>query len=163
MKMMRMMKMRLLRFLAMTGTALLLGVAVQAQILKPAKWVFSAVPIKGKTGLYEVRMAATVDKGWHIYSQSTPEGGPSPTVVKFKPNPLVLLGGKVKEVGTMKKKYEEAFGVEVWSYDGKVEFVQVVKLKKPGATKLSGSVEFMVCNEEQCLPPEEVEFDIPLK
>jgi hypothetical protein len=142
----------------------LLNIAVQAQILKPVKWTFISSPIKGKAGIYEVKMTAVIDKGWHIYSQSTPQGGPEPTVVKIKPNPLLLLGGKVKELGRLHKDTSQEFGVDVWSYDGKVEFVQIVKLKKQGVkTNLSGTVEFMVCDENQCLPPEEVEFNIPLK
>ncbi len=142
----------------------LLNIAVQAQILKPVKWSFSAMPVKGKAGMYEVKLTTVIDKGWHIYSQHTPEGGPSPTVIKFKPNPLFLLGGKVKELGKLHKKASQEFGVDVWSYDGKVEFVQIVKLKKSGVkTSISGTVEFMVCDAQQCLPPEEVEFNIPLK
>lgn len=142
----------------------LLGLVVQAQILKPIKWFFTAAPVKGKIDIYEVKITAEIDKGWHIYSQSTPEGGPAPTVIKFKPNPLVLLGGKVKELGKLHKEASQEFGVEVWSYDGTVSFVQIVKLKKPGLkTSLSGTVEFMVCDENQCLPPEELEFNIPLK
>jgi hypothetical protein len=142
----------------------LLGVTVQAQILKPAKWSFTALRVKGKAGMYEVHMTATIDKGWKTYSQSTPEDGPSPTVVMFKPNPLVLLGGKVKEVGELHKIDEPAFGVQVWYYKEKVDFVQVVKLKKPGVkTSLSGTVEFMVCDDHQCLPVEEIPFIVELK
>lgn len=145
----------------MIGFALL-GVAAQAQILKPVKWSFTTV--KKSTGLYEVHLIASIDKTWKIYSQSTPDGGPSPTVVKFKPNPLVLLGGKVKEVGEMHKVDEPAFGVQVFYFTDKVNFVQIVKLKKPGVkTSLSGTVEFMACDQSQCLPPEEVPFTIELK
>lgn len=114
--------------------------------------------------MFEVRMTATIDKGWKIYAQATPEGGPSPTVIKFKPNPLVLLGGKVKEVGELHKVPEPAFGVEVWYYSTKVDFVQVVKMKKPGVkTSLSGTVSFMACDATQCLPPEEVGFTVELR
>jgi DsbC/DsbD-like thiol-disulfide interchange protein len=139
----------------------LLCVAAHAQILKPLKWSFTAKKIKAD--VYEVHLTATIDQGWTTYSQTTPDGGPLPTAIKFKPNTNVLLGGKVKEVGEMKKKHEAAFGVEVFYYKDKVDFVQVVKLKKPATTLLVGTVEFMVCDKEQCLPPEEVEFSVELK
>lgn len=143
---------------------MLLGSALQAQILKPVKWSFSSVPIKGKTGMYEVHLTATIDKTWKIYSGSTPAGGPSATLVKFKPNASVLLGAKVKEIGALYKVPEPAFGVDVWYYKDKVDFVQIIKLKKPGVkTSLSGTIEFMACDAEQCLPPEEVSFKIELK
>lgn len=141
----------------------LLGIAAQAQILKPVKWSFSAVPLKGKTGMYEVHMTTTIENGWKIYSQTTPDGGPLPTKITFAKNPLVLLGGKVKEVGELHKMSEPAFGVDVFYFSNKVDFVQIVKLKKPGQkTSLSGTVVFMVCDENQCLPPDELEFNIPL-
>jgi hypothetical protein len=153
-----------MRKIVLVMVAVMLGFAVQAQILKPVKWTFTAVPVKGKVGIYEVKMTAVIEKGWHIYSQGTPDGGPSPTVIKFKPNPLLLLGGKVKEQGKLHKEASKEFGVDVWSYDTKVEFVQIVKLKKTGKkNSISGTVEFMACDENQCLPPEELEFDIPLK
>ncbi|WP_316788799.1 protein-disulfide reductase DsbD domain-containing protein [Pedobacter frigoris] len=154
---------------------LILAVVTQAQILKPVKWTFSGVPVKGKAGIYEVHMTAMIDKGWKTYSQSTPEDGPVATVVKFKPNPLVLLGGKVKEVGEMHKVHEEAFGVDVWYYKDKVDFVQVVKLKnalsphkgdlsqREREVILQGTVAFMVCDAHQCLPVEEIEFSVELK
>lgn len=151
------------KILFMLGGFVLFGTSVPAQILKPVKWNFAATPVKGKAGMFEVRMTAVIEKGWHIYSQSTPEGGLSPTVIKFKPNSNVLLGGKVKEVGEMKKKYEDVFEVEVLYFENKVEFVQVVKLKKIKPTTLSGTVEFMVCDKEQCLPVEEVGFKVELK
>lgn len=155
-----------LRILAMTGIVMgfvLLSVVAQAQILRPLKWAFSAVPVKDQAGMYEVHMTATMDKGWTTYSQNTPKGGSAPTVIKLKPNSNVLLGGKVKEVGEMKKKYEEVFEVDVLYYENKVDFVQVVKLKKIKSTTLSGTVEFMVCDKTQCMPVEEVEFEVELK
>lgn len=142
----------------------LVSVAIQAQILKPVKWDFSSVPIKGKAGVYKVSMTAVIEKGWHIYSQATPDGGPSATKVIFAKNPLVLLSEKTTEVGKLHKEHSEVFGVDIWSYDGTVTFVQVVRVKKPGVkTVLKGTVEFMACDETQCLPPEEVEFAIELK
>jgi hypothetical protein len=151
----------------------LLGVSLQAQILKPVKWSFTAAQVKGKAGMYEVHVTALIDKGWKTYSQSTPADGPSPTVIKFKPNPMVLLGGKVKEIGELHKIDEPAFGVQVFYYTGKVDFVQVVKIKALSPRKgdlsqkerivLQGTVEFMVCDASQCLPPDEVGFTVELK
>jgi hypothetical protein len=78
---------------------------------------------------------------------------------------------KVKEVGELHKVPEPAFGVDVWYYKDKVDFVQVVKVvrKNAGTLKqvqgdvLKGTVEFMACDAQQCLPPEEVEFSVQLK
>ncbi|HMJ46329.1 MAG TPA: protein-disulfide reductase DsbD domain-containing protein, partial [Ferruginibacter sp.] len=85
------------------------------------------------------------------------------TSIHFSKNPLTVLDGKIKEVGAMKKKHEKVFNVDVHYYKDKVDFVQVVKLKTNAKTSVSGTVEFMVCDEEQCLPPEEVPFKIKLQ
>ena len=91
---------------------IVLNVTVQAQILKPVKWRFTSKKVK--PNIYEIHLTASIDKGWKIYSQNTPKGGPLPTKISFAKNPLVLLGGKVKEVGEMHKVDEPAFGVQVF-------------------------------------------------
>lgn len=141
------------------GSLVLMGLTSQAQ--DPVKWTFSSKKIDDKT--YEVHLTATVQSPWTIYSQTTPEGGPLATSFTFNNNPLVILSGKVKEVGTMHKKHEEVFGVDVFYYKDKVDFVQVVKLKTKAKTNLSGKLEFMACDEEQCLPPKEVAFSVALQ
>jgi len=72
------------------------------------------------------------------------------------------LDGNVKENGKLIKKYETVFGVDVKYFSEKVDFVQVVKLKTKTKTNFSGSVEFMVCNDQQCLPPATQKFSIAL-
>jgi thiol:disulfide interchange protein DsbD len=54
------------------------------------------------------------------------------------------------------------FGVDVKYFSGKVDFVQLVKLKSKAKTNFTGSVEFMVCNDQQCLPPATQKFSIAL-
>lgn len=127
----------------------------KAQVVK---WTYSAKKVGDKT--YEVRLKAMVDEGWHIYSQSTPEGGPLPSKISFSKNPLVVLDGKVKEDGDMKVYYEPAFDVEVYAYADKVDFVQVVKLKSNAKTKVNGSVEFMACMEGKCTAPMKQPFSV---
>jgi hydroxyethylthiazole kinase-like sugar kinase family protein len=75
---------------------------------------------------------------------------------------MVVVAGEAKEVGKLNKAHEEVFGVDVVYYKDKVDFVQVVKLKSKVKTVISGTVEFMACNEEQCLPPNEIPFKIAL-
>jgi hypothetical protein len=141
---------------------LVMGITVigMAQNSDPVSWSFSAKKIADKT--YEVHLTATIASPWHMYSQNSPEGGPLPTKVEFAKNPLVTLDGKTKEVGKMETKFEDVFGVDVKQYAGKVDFVQVVKLKSNVKTNISGNVEFMACDESQCLPPKTVPFTIAL-
>ncbi|MEO6188792.1 MAG: protein-disulfide reductase DsbD domain-containing protein [Ginsengibacter sp.] len=137
-----------------------ISIALSAQVLNPVTWNVSSKKIKDKT--FEVRMTANLEKGWHIYSQTTPDGGPVPTSVEFVKNPLVNLQGKVKEVGKLEQRHEEIFGVDVKQFSNKVDFVQLVTLKSPIKTSANVSVEYMVCNDKQCLPPVTKKFSIAL-
>ncbi len=133
---------------------------LQAQILNPVTWTVSSKKLKDKT--YEIHLTATINKGWHIYSQFTPEGGPVPTSINFTKNPLFDLDGKAKESGKLEQRHEEIFGVDVKQFSNKVDFIQVLKLKSPVKTSANISVEYMVCNDRQCLPPVTKKFSIAL-
>jgi DsbC/DsbD-like thiol-disulfide interchange protein len=150
------------RFFCSLLVFVLLVIATEAQIVKPTSWSFSSSPIKGKAGMYEVHMTVAIQNGWTIYSQWTPDGGPEPTVIKFRPNTNVLLGGKAKELGAKKVKHEKVFGVDVHHFEKKVDFVQVVKLKSAkGDRIIKGTIKYMTCDKSQCIS-DEVEFNIPL-
>jgi DsbC/DsbD-like thiol-disulfide interchange protein len=130
-----------------------------AQSSKEVKWAFTSKKIADKT--YEVRMTAVVNNGWHIYSQKVGVDGPIPTAFTFTKNPLVVLDGATNEVGKVISKNEEVWGGVVRYFENKVEFIQKVKIKG-GKTNLAGKVEYMVCNEEKCLPPAETVFSIAI-
>lgn len=131
-----------------------------SQVKNPVKWAYSAKKLAA--GKYEVHMTATVDKGWHIYSQTTPDGGPVPTQFTFTKNPLLSLSGPVKEVGKMETHFEKLFDVNVKQFSDKVDFVQVVTVKGTVKTNLTGKVEYMLCDDKQCLPPASQSFSIAL-
>jgi hypothetical protein len=131
------------------------------QVKNPVKWSFAVKKIDQVS--YEVSLTATVDPGWHVYSQTTPDGGPSATVISFTQNPLIVLDGPVKEVGKLEQKYEELFGVNVKQFSNKVTFVQTVKLKGKAKTAINGTIEFMSCNNKECLPPANQKFSISLQ
>lgn len=132
-----------------------------AQIQNPVTWIATSKKISDKT--YEVRLTATMQKGWHIYSQTTPEGGPVPTTITFTNNPLLLIKGKPKEIGKLEQHNEPLFGVDVKQFSNKVDFVQSVNLKANVKTSVNLAVEFMVCNDKQCLPPATKKFTVALK
>ena len=143
------------------GFLLLFSNILFAQIQNPVEWTATSKKINDKT--YEIRLTANINKGWHIYSQTTPEGGPVPTSITFTKNPLLTVEGKTKEVGKLEKHNEPLFGVDVKQFSNNVDFVQVVKLKAPVKTSVDVAVEFMVCNDKQCLPPSTRKFSVALK
>lgn len=125
------------------------------------KWSFAAKKKDAKT--YELVATAALPKTWHIYSQSTPKGGPVPTKITFKTNPLITIDGATKETGALKTVHDNVFDVDVKYYNDKVDFVQPIKLKAAATTSVSGTVEYMICNDEKCLPPTKQAFDVKLQ
>ena len=131
------------------------------QMKNPVSWDYAA---KKKTAnTYEVTLTATVEHPWHIYSQNTGKGGPVPTTVSFKTNPLVIKSGSVKEIGKLEKVFDKNFNTNVLFYSNQVQFVQTVKVKGNAKTNLSGMIEYMVCDDSQCLPPVKKSFELKLQ
>ncbi len=126
-----------------------------AQILNPVSFTYKT--IKKGSNQYEVHILTSVDPKWHIYSVSNPEGGALPTTMSFTNASKI---GKVKEIGNRKTIFEKEFKVDQKFFENKVEFIQLVKLL-PGNKKITGNIEYMACNDRQCLPPKKTSFEIP--
>jgi Disulphide bond corrector protein DsbC len=137
-----------------------LFLSLQAHAQKEIQWNSTVKKISSAT--YEIRLLAAIQKPWHIYAQATPEGGPLPTKITFAKNPLVTLVGKTQEVGRVVQKHEAVFDVDVLYYEGIVDFVQRLKLKKPIKTSVQVTIEYMICNDEMCLPPATQKFTLSL-
>jgi hypothetical protein len=144
--------------LALMGTLLASGTA-NGQILKPVTWSYGAK----RTGPNEAVLffKATIDDGWHVYSQHVREGGPVPTKFTYTVSKDYALDGPTTEPQPI-KRMEKVFNMEVGFFVNSVIFQQKIKLKA-GQTKVSGQLEFMTCNDMQCLPPEDIDFSIPVK
>ena len=132
--------------------------AVSAQ--QKISWTYSAKKLANNK--YEIHIVATPPKGWHIYSQLTPDGGPVPTTFKFNNNALLSLQGKVAEKGKVITYFDENFKVNVKYFESKADFVQIVTLKGSIKTNLSGEVESMICNDKTCMPPTTEKFNVAL-
>jgi hypothetical protein len=134
------------------------GTLAIAQSSKQVNWVYSAKKVADKT--YEIHMTATIGGDYHLYAQDAGGDGPIPTTFSFTKSPLLALDGAVKEKGQIVKKFESAWNHNVNYYEKTVDFVQVVKLKSNVKTTLAGKVEFMVCNDKECLPPADVDIKV---
>jgi len=140
-----------------TLVLLMLGAAVNAQILNPVSWTYSSKKIDAKT--YELHLTATIGDKWHVYSQDA-GNGPIPTSFVFDKNPLITTDGKVKEVGTLEKVFDPNFNSTLKYYEHTVDFVQVIKLRSPIKTVVKGTLTYMVCSDKLCLPPKDIPFSI---
>ena len=142
--------------------AIVLIAAIGAQAQNPVTWTFSTKKIDDKT--YELHMTASIQSGWHLFSQNQPDDAIAmPTDITINNNPLLKLDGKIREVGSMEKFHDKKLDLSANQYSDKVDFIQVVKLKAKAKTNLTGSVEFQTCNDQKCLPPKTVTFNVAVK
>jgi thiol:disulfide interchange protein DsbD len=140
--------------------ALLTASALFAQ--SPVSWTYSSKKIKDN--VYEVKLTAAIQPGWHLYAQKQPADAiAQPTSFSFTKNPLLDFDGTVKEVGKLEKFKDEKLDVSAHQYSSKVDFVQMVKVKGGAKTAVTGKLEYQTCDDKKCLPPKTVNFSIALK
>ncbi len=131
----------------------------KAQIEAPVKWSYAAKKISATEAV--VFLKATIEDNWHIYSMTVKDGGPIRTSFTFAKSPDYSPVGKPTEPKPV-TKYESTFKMNVSYFEKEVVFQQKVKLNSPSATAVKGKLEYMTCNDHKCLPPEDIEFSIPL-
>ncbi len=131
-----------------------------SQIYDPVKW--STTVEKVDKDVYKLIASASIEPKWHMYSQSVPEDGPIPTTFEFEfPEGSLELLGKTTEIGGHTLN-DPVFNMQITYFENKAVFEQKIKILK-AITSLDASVEFMVCDDEKCLPPttEYLTFNIP--
>ena len=128
----------------------------------PVNWNFSSKKISD--GVYEIQATATIEQGWHLYSQEQPKDAiAQPTSFSFNKNPLLNFDGKVKEIGKLEKFKDKELDVSANQYSDKVIFVQKVKLKGKAKTNVTGKLTYQTCNDKQCLPAKTMNLSIALQ
>jgi DsbC/DsbD-like thiol-disulfide interchange protein len=143
----------------LAAIAILFATGAHAQILTPVKWGYAAKKISPTEAVVFIK--ATIDAGWHIYSQTIKGSGPVPTSFTFSPSKQYSLIGKTAEPKAI-VRFEKAFGINVGFFETSVIFQQKIKLKAAQAT-VKGKLEYMTCNDQKCLPPEDLDFTVEIK
>ena len=131
-----------------------------SQILDPVKWSFKVE----QTGLEEATLLliAKADKNWHVYSQDIPPKGPLPTEFKFTKSKQYELVGKVQEPKPIMEN-DPNFDMVLKFFADKVIFRQKIKVLSKTDFIVKGVLNFMCCDDKQCLPPTDVEFEFRVK
>ena len=102
-----------------------------------------------------------MDKGWHLYALDLPEGGPIPTAFTFEKGMGFFTVGKVVQPKPH-SEMDKNFNMVVNYFSGTVTFTQKVRVASATPVEVKGTIEYMCCNDEQCLPPKEVPFTFKL-
>ncbi|MDR1344446.1 MAG: thioredoxin family protein [Tannerellaceae bacterium] len=137
-------------------TVLSMVTTAQGQIMTPAKW---KINMSGQgTAEKIIAFTATLDKGWHLYDMNLPAGGPVSTSFTFDILNGAELMGKTEASTKPVSGHDDAFGIELRWYEEEVMFTQKIRITDASKFRISGSVEYMVCNDAMCLPPERQGF-----
>lgn len=132
----------------------MISLGAGAQILEPIKWSFSSSN-DGRNA--ELVFTAVMEKGWHLYDTDLPEGGPIATSFVFADSTLFDFSGELVKSPEPVEVFDHTFQMNLRYFSDTAVFRQKVVLAE-GGTTLSGHVEFMGCDDEQCLPPAEIPF-----
>lgn len=145
-----------------------------AQVHTPVKWSHESRDLGNDQ--HELIFKASIEKGWHLYSQNIKEGGPIPTSFFFNSLEGIEFTGDVTieevegfEEGSVlhRVNFDEPeaieeqdpnFGMLVKYFGEDVEFSRKIRLQTEKPLVLDGFLEYMCCDDEKCLPPSEVDF-----
>ncbi|MBP7810170.1 MAG: sugar transporter [Bacteroidia bacterium] len=126
------------------------------QGMNPVKWEAKYNELPNNEG--EIIVTATIEKGWHTYSQNiSPDAGPVPTTVNFSPGSDFEVIGKSTEEN-VKEEFDKTFEMKIASFDGKAIIKQKLKRKNAKGFQTPIKIEYMVCNDKQCLPPKTIDL-----
>jgi thiol:disulfide interchange protein len=140
--------------------SLLLPLLSFSQILEPVKWSFKVE--QSSPDEATLVFTAKADKGWHVYSQDIPPGGPLPTEFIFEENTDYKPIGKVTEPEGH-EEMDPNFEIVLKYFDDKVSFKQKIKILSAKDFQVKGYLTFMCCDDTQCLPPTDVDFVFNIK
>ncbi len=134
------------------------AMTVFSQIEQHVSWNFSVNKISDTQ--VEVVCVATLDDGWHIYSHNLPENTAFPTMITFNESDYYKAVGEIVEDPKPEVHYDESFKAELKWISKKASFKQIVEVK--GEATIEGIIEYMICNDENCMPPTEENFSLKI-
>ncbi|MGA2185110.1 MAG: cytochrome c biogenesis protein CcdA [Bryobacteraceae bacterium] len=133
--------------------ALTATVAYAAQ--DPVQW--SLTPDRTSVapgGTVLARLTATLEPGWHLYSPTTPKGGPIPTSLALAPAPAIA-SVRIYEPKP-ERRFDPNFQLDTETFEKEAVFLLAVEFRKDapaGALELTAQVRYQSCNDRMCLPP----------
>lgn len=125
-----------------------------AQIYDPVQFKTAVKTVDDAT--LELVITATIERGWHLYSQQVPENGPVATTFTFSSSRDYKTKGKVQEPEGHQVD-DRVFGMRIKYFEDTAVFTQRIERKSFSPFTIKAVVEFMVCNDQRCLPPTEKE------
>ena len=132
-----------------------LAFAAYAQIQEPVKFKTELKNVSATE--VEIVFIASIEQGWHVYSTDLGDGGPISATFNTDKLTGAQLDGKLRPIGKEIASFDKLFEMDVRYFEHTAQFVQKLKLTG-GDYQVTGYLEYGACNDENCLPPTQVEF-----
>lgn len=139
----------------LTLALIIVGFSASAQIVSPVKWKIDLEKSGDSVGY--VIFDATIDEGWHLYSNDLPEGGPIPTSIEWKSLENVKVVGDLEVSPKPHEEVSQIFMLKLGSWSKHATLKQKVEFKSE-EYKIEGYVTYMACNDGTCQPPKKELF-----
>ena len=141
----------------LTMMLLMCAMTVCAQFATPVK--FTVKENKVSDTELELVFTGTIDAGWHVYGTDIPDGGPTKAELTIEKKVGVQPKGGLKAKGKIHRAMDDMFGMELSYMEGTAKFVQTFTITAP-EYEVAGYLTYGACNDENCIPPTDVEFAV---
>ena len=146
------------------SVSFLAAAASLAQKYDPVQWTLTADATKAPPGAtVPLKLTATIEPGWHLYSITTPKGGPNPTQAALAENPALESAPLYQP--KPERQLDPNFGIDTETFTGQEVLLIPARLKQDasaGALELTGRVRYQACTNERCLAPKRKEASFTL-
>ena len=137
------------------ATLMLISIIAMAQMQDPVHFSVSQKQVSPSE--VDVIFTGRIDKGWHVYSTGLPDDGPISATLTSEASEGAKADGKLKAQGNEINHFDNLFGMKLRYFENSVTFVQRYKLTAE-KYHIKGFLEYGACNDQNCLPPTQVEF-----
>ena len=127
-----------------------------SQVYEPVSWKFESKEVGENE--YLLTFTAEIDKHWHLYSQDIPMSPPATVFYWEGDTALYDLIGETIESESV-EEFDPNFDMVLKYFSDEAVFTQKIKLLTDDPVIVSGAINFMSCDDKQCLPPEDAEFE----
>ncbi len=128
----------------------------QVGMTSPVKVQVEQQAVKGHDDLLDIVFTFTINSGWHVYGPDN-NGGPTPMAITLETLEGAQVSGALRLSPTPTRIEDPVFECEVTYVERSAKAIQRLRLTG-GAWKVAGFLRYGACNDEECMPPTNVEF-----
>ena len=144
------------RTISLLTLYIIIAVAAVAQLDDPV--TITATQKKVADDALEIVFQGSADAGWHVYGTDIADGGPTRAELTIEKLKGLKPDGKLRATGKVHRAMDDMFEMEVSYMEGTASFAQRFIITEP-KYEVAGYLTFGACNDEQCMPPTNVEFN----